>query len=174
MRQDGFSLPELLAVLVIAAAVLGMAVPALRALVLDARRTADINALVSAIQLARSESAKRSATVALCPSADAVTCGSADNGLEGGWIVYVDPDDNGRPDRSSDILLGYVPRTTGTIRANRDRFRFRPNFRRSSNGTISFCDSRGPGSARAVIVSYTGRPRVADVGPGDRPLNCPG
>jgi hypothetical protein len=41
------------------------------------------------------------------------------------------------------------------------------------NGTVTFCDTRGPAAARAVIISYTGRPRVSDRGPGRRPLVCP-
>ena len=59
----------------------------------------------------------------------------------------------------------------GTITANRASFQFRPFFWRSTNGTVTFCDERGVAAARAVIVSYTGRPRVSDRGPG-RALTC--
>jgi type IV fimbrial biogenesis protein FimT len=59
----------------------------------------------------------------------------------------------------------------GTVISNRPYYEFRPG-RRSTNGSIVFCDGRGAVAARAVIVSYTGRPRVARVDAEGRPLKC--
>jgi type IV fimbrial biogenesis protein FimT len=56
---------------------------------------------------------------------------------------------------------------------NRIRFSYRPFGRRSTNGTVTYCDDRGADAARAVIVSYTGRPRTASLAPGGKPLRCP-
>jgi type IV fimbrial biogenesis protein FimT len=176
MRQRGFSLFELLGVLLVVAVALAAGVPSLRWLIQDARRTADINMLVTAIQLARSESAKRSLPVIVCKTADYRVCGGSSVHYEQGFMVFVDEDNDNPPGVDDDelLLFAYQPRIIGTIRSNRAAYTFRPYFRRSTNGTITFCDQRGAGAARAVIVSYTGRPRVSDQGPGGRSLVCAG
>lgn len=176
MRHRGFSLLEFLVVALIVATALAAGVPAMSWLIQDAQRTADINALVTSIQLARSESAKRSLPVVLCKTADRRNCGDSSVQYEQGWMVFVDEDGDDPPelDAGEQLLYAYRPRIVGTIRSNRARYTFRPYFRRSTNGTIIFCDRRGTGAARAVIVSYTGRPRVADLGPGGRSLICAG
>jgi type IV fimbrial biogenesis protein FimT len=162
-------------VLLVLSLVFGTGVPVLQRLALDARQTADINAFVTAIQLARSESAKRRAGITLCHSSDGRSCGDAPPRFEDGWIVFLDSDGSLAPGRAGDdlLLFSYSPRTAGSIRSNRSAFRFRPNFRRSTNGTVTFCDVRGADAAKAVIVSYTGRPRVTTRGPGGRRLVCP-
>jgi type IV fimbrial biogenesis protein FimT len=176
MGQRGFSLLEFLCMTLVVAVTLAAALPGLNWLVQDARRTADINALVTAIQLARSESAKRSLPVVVCKTADRRICGDSSVHYDQGWMVFVDEDGDDPPeiDAGEQLLFAYEPVITGTIRSNRSRYVFRPYFRRSTNGTITFCDRRGAGAARAVIVSYTGRPRVSDLGPGGRQLICAG
>lgn len=168
----GFSLWELLWCLGIVGVVLALGVPSFRGFLLDARRTADINAFVTAVQLARSEAAKRGEPVVLCKTVDGARCGGDELRFDAGWMVFANTDDLRPPQRSAaeHLLLHYQPVTTGPITANRRLFEFRAYGWRSTNGTITFCDARGRG--RAVIVSYTGRPRVAEIGPGGRVLNC--
>jgi type IV fimbrial biogenesis protein FimT len=170
---SGMSLWELLTVLAVIATLLGLAVPSFRAWQLDARRVGDVNALVSAIQLARSEAAKRGRPAVLCPSLDASSCASPGTAFDRGWIVFINEDDVRPPNRDAadPLLWAYVPLMNGSIRSNRHLYEFRPFTWRSTNGTVTFCDDRGASQARAVIVSYTGRPRIASNGPG-RPLQC--
>jgi type IV fimbrial biogenesis protein FimT len=172
-RSRGFSLWELLCTLGIAAVALSAGVPALRTFVLDARMTADVNAWVLAVQLARSEAAKRSRSVIVCRTDDAVSCGGA--GLPGraGFMVFVNLDDAYPLHRAHDEPLLYVhtPEIAGSIVGNRPYYEFRPG-RRSTNGTTVFCDARGAQHAKAVIVSYTGRPRVSTRDADGRPLHC--
>lgn len=174
MRHSGFSLLELLYVLLAVAGLLVIGVPALGRLVLDLRMTADINTFVTAVQLARSESAKRVAEVTLCRSSDGETCGEAGSHFDSGWIVFVneDRDRPARRDPGEPLLHVHERSGPATVRSNRARYSYRPFFVRSTNGTVTFCDRRGAEAARAVILSYTGRPRVSDRGPGGRPLEC--
>jgi type IV fimbrial biogenesis protein FimT len=171
----GLTLWELLCTLLIAGVVLGLGVPSFHSFVLDARRIADVNGFVRAAHLARSEAVKRAQPVVLCQSFDGLTCGNSER-YDAGWIVYVDTDQARPPQRSPDepLLWAHAPRTLGSIRGNREIFEFRPFLVRSTNGTLTFCDERGPSAARAVIVSYTGRPRTAAVDPAGNPLQCAG
>ena len=173
-RCRGVTLLELLMVLVVAGALAAAAVPGLGALILNARRTADVNGFVTAVQLARSEAFKRGRTVVLCKTADGTRCGGSDVDFDQGWMVFVNDGSENPPRRDADEpqLYAYRPEMAGSITANRRLFEFRPFGRRSTNGTVTFCDRRGAGQARAVIVSFTGRPRVTRNGPGLRPLTC--
>jgi type IV fimbrial biogenesis protein FimT len=171
----GLTLWELLCTLLVVGVVLGLGVPTFRSFVLDARRIADVNGFVVAAQLARSEAVKRAEPVVLCQSFDGLTCGNSER-YDAGWIVFVNSDGGRPPQRSPDELLLWVhaPRMLGSIRGNREIFEFRPFLVRSTNGTLTFCDERGPAAARSVIVSYTGRPRAATADPAGRPLQCAG
>jgi type IV fimbrial biogenesis protein FimT len=173
-RCRGVTLWELLWVLAVAGILLAAGAPAFRAVVLDSRRAADINAFVSAVQLSRSEAAKRGRPVVLCKTADRATCAGRGLRFDAGWMVFVNEDDLRPPDRGpdEDLLYTHQPVMAGSITANRRLFEFRAFGWRSTNGTITFCDERGPSHARAVIVSYTGRPRVSARGPGNRTLAC--
>jgi type IV fimbrial biogenesis protein FimT len=170
-RALGFTLWELLCTLVIAGVALAAGVPAFSSFVLDARRTADINGWVLAVHVARSESLKRSRPVVVCLTSDTWQC--VDDPTAGGWMVYVNLDDRFPPTRSASepLLFNHVVESIGTVVSNRPYYEFRPR-RRSTNGTIVFCDRRGPAAAKAVIVSYTGRPRVDARDADGRPLRC--
>lgn len=172
-RTAGFTLWELLITLAIAAVVVGVGVPSLEAVVRDNRRTGDINAFVTAVQLARSEAATRARPVVVCETADTRACGGGD-AFERGWMVFVNTDDRRPIARSpaEPLLFTFEPAGSGPIHSNRRLYEFRPFHRRSTNGTITFCDERGAAEARALIISYTGRPRVAARGPGGRELAC--
>ena len=173
-RCRGFTLLELLIVLMVAAVLAAAAVPGLDAFILNARRTADVNGFVTAVQLARGEAFKRGRPVVLCKTADGTSCGGTDVNFDDGWMVFVNRDGDSPPRRDADEpqLYAYRPGTSATITANRRLFEFRPFGRRSTNGTVTFCDRRGAEQARAVVVSFTGRPRVTRNGPGMRPVTC--
>jgi type IV fimbrial biogenesis protein FimT len=170
----GVTLWELCVTIMLVGIVVGIGAPSLHRFVLDARLVADVNAFVGAVQLARSEAAKRGRSVIVCKTLDHVSCGGDDIDFDAGWMVFVNTDDMSPPTRAANepLIFAHSPASVGTIVSNRPFYEFRAYRRRSTNGTVTFCDARGPPAARAVIISYTGRPRVAALGPGNRPLIC--
>jgi type IV fimbrial biogenesis protein FimT len=171
----GLTLWELLCALAIAAVTLTAAVPIFRGFLLDARLTADVNGFVLAVQIARSEAAKRGRPVIVCKTDNTFRCGDAALPVDAGWMVFVNVDDEYPPRRSPSepLLYMYEPEIAGTVVSNRPYYEFRVS-RRSTNGTTVFCDERGSAAAKAVIVSYTGRPRVDRVDADRHPLRCAG
>ena len=131
----GFTLWELLCTLSIAAVALAAGIPAFRSFLLDARLTADVNGWVLAVQIARSEAAKRGRPVIVCKTDDTWRCGGGDLPGDAGWMVYVNVDDEYPPRRSPSEPLLYVhdPEITGTVISNRPYFEFRIG-RRSTYG----------------------------------------
>ena len=170
----GFTLWELLCTLAVTAVLLGLGIPSFHRFLLDSRRTADINSFVLAVQVARTEAAKRGEAVVLCQSRDGRRFTNDEQGYGAGWFVFADRDSKRPPQRSDDepLIYTYRPAILGSIVGNRPYFDFRPIMRRSTNGTLVFCDERGAAAARAVIVSYTGRPRVDTVAADGTRLAC--
>jgi type IV fimbrial biogenesis protein FimT len=174
MRQvRGFTLWELVCTLGVAGIVFTATAPGFTGWLRDARLTADVNAIVLAVQLARSEAAKRGQPVIVCRSADRRTCVGDELAVNAGVMVFVNVDDRLPPVRAETepLLYAHALEARGTTRANRPYFEFRVG-RRSTNGTIVLCDERGAASAKAVIVSYTGRPRVANRDADGKALRC--
>ncbi len=122
----GFTLWELLCTLGISALLLGLGVPSLHRFLLDSRRTAAVNAFVLAVQVARTEAAKRGEAVVLCASRDGSRCANEETGYGAGWIVFYDRDPKSPPQRSDaePLIYAYRPELRGSIVGNRDLLRF--------------------------------------------------
>lgn len=172
-RQTGFTLADLLLAVGLIAMLSVTAVPAFTDILLDARMTQQVNGLVHGVHLARQAAHVRLADIALCKSPDGRRCAHAGSWHDG-WLLFENTDRDRPPqvDDEEPSLASGGAWPAGTIRSNREYYVFRPATIRSSNGTLTFCDRRGTDEARALIVSYTGRPRTARRAPGDRPLIC--
>lgn len=174
-RHAGFSLTELLLTLALLAIVTGFATPTFRSLQLDAARTRHVNQFVQSIHLARSEAMKRQAVVSLCPTRDGLTCGAAGTtDWDAGWLVFenVDRDSPAVLDAGEPVVQTYAPWRGGQVRGNRTTLSFRAFGQSGVTATYVFCDARGSRAARAVIVSQTGRPRIATRTSGGAALDC--
>lgn len=161
-RTRGHSLYELLVTLAIAALVLTLGLPSFGTLLADKRLRAETDALFHALHLARKASIVRRREVTLCPSRDGASC---DGGTDwsAGWILFVNADRDGPPqvDAGEPVLARRQVDERVRIDANRRAFTLRATHLRATNGTLVVCDRAGRAEARAVVVSYTGRPRVA-------------
>jgi type IV fimbrial biogenesis protein FimT len=157
-RTSGLTLLELLVVVVVAAVLLATGVPALRHLVLEARMTSTVNALVHDLHLARQAANLKARTVVVCPAAADGGC-RGDGQWDTGWTVVVAEGPENGAKRTPLAQRGPVHGIW--VHSNRRAFAFRPFSRRDTNGTIGFCDERGPAAVRALVISPTGRPRLA-------------
>jgi len=158
----GYSLVELVFTVAIAAIVLATGVAMLDGTVARNRQATEIDALFHAIHLARKESILRRRAVSLCPSTDLVTC-SPGYDWSDGFILFVnhDRDEPPRIDDNEPVLGRHFGSDTVRITANRRGFTLRAIYRRATNGTLVVCDRAGRIHPKALVVSYTGRPRVA-------------
>jgi type IV fimbrial biogenesis protein FimT len=101
--QTGFNLTELLVVVAIVAILLGIGVPSYRYITNSYRMSAEMNSLVGDLMYARAEAIREGQPVAICVSADGVSCSGATT-WENGWIVFPDPGGNGAADVPASIL----------------------------------------------------------------------
>lgn len=171
----GVTLLELMISLTILAILGGLAAPSFTGMWHDAQRTTAVNGFIHSVFLARSVAAQSSRTVTICRSTDTQTCSHRTDGWQAGWIVFVDADDDQPPmrDPNERVLEVFQAWPGGTITSNRPSYSFRPDIHRVVNGSLVFCDRRGPAHARAVIINSAGRPRVSSVDSNGRPLRCP-
>ena len=169
----GYSLYELLMTLAVVSVILGLGLPSLGRFTADARLRAETGALFHAAHLARKESIAKRRVVTLCPSTDGRYC-DPENRWSGGWILFVNDArrGSGRRDPDEPILLHRSIGGSVLIMSNRRSYSFRATELRATNGSLIFCDSANRAAPRALIVSYTGRPRVAYEDSRGRAIRC--
>ena len=175
----GFTLLELLTAVLIAALLLAITTPNFAEFRRNARMTAAANDLLAALQVARSEAARRQQPVSLCAAVDAgieepVCSGESLAKLpERGWIIFADP--NADCARVADPAVEPVIRvreafgeSSFTARATSACISFASNgfLRFGPSVGVLFCDDRGmklQGGltvARGLTLSPSGSARV--------------
>lgn len=168
--RAGFSLVELMVVILIAAVLAGMAVPAFGRLIDSQRLTSTANDFLASIQLTRSEAIKRGRRVDLVP---------AGPNWSDGWIVLVDENGNQSFDAGETIIHRREPASSGisitsklTDNANpyiayNGTGRTRTNAaggQQFQSGSIAF---ELGGEKRRIVLNALGRPRVCKPKPGE-------
>jgi len=172
-RRKGFTLYELLITITLIVLVSGLALPSFSAIIARQQQRVEIDALFHAIHLARKESIMRRKVVSLCPSLDGRSC-SPSRDWSGGWLMFENKDRDSPPRIDPDEIILANHRVDDQVRitANRKGFTLRATFLRATNGTFVFCDPQNRISPRALVVSYTGRPRVAVHTTDGDPYSC--
>ena len=175
MRRQhcGFSLYELLVTLALAALLVSIGLPSFSSLLARSRQAVEINALFHAFHLARKQSIMRRKVVSLCPSRDGESC-LAGKDWSSGWIMFENTDRDSPPhvDPGEIIVRTHDVADSVRIFANRQGFTLRGTVKRATNGTFVICDTQNRAAAKGLIVSYTGRPRVAYARPDGSPYTC--
>lgn len=161
-KNQGFTLYELLITITLVALLSSLAVPSFSGTMARQRQRVEIDALFHAFHLARKESVMRRKVVSLCPSLDLQTC-SPSRDWSTGWLMFENKDRDSPPriDPGEPILARHEVLEQVRIDANRKGFTLRATFLRATNGTFVVCDTKNRIQAKALVVSYTGRPRVA-------------
>lgn len=172
--SQGFTLFELIVTIGLATLVLTLGLPSFGGLVANHRLRVEVNALFHAVHLARKESIVRRRVVTLCPTRDGFAC-ERDMDWSAGWIMFVNKDRNGDGQRDPDepILQQFNVDPASRIVANRMSFSLRSTELRATNGTFIFCDRAQRAAPRALVISYTGRPRVSRTDRRGRAYKCP-
>lgn len=178
-KAHGFTLIELMVTLAVTVVVLVLGIPAFQTLNNNSARTTRLNEMVGSLQLARNEAVKNGDSVSICRrEKDSTTAcaGSACDDSTGnycwqeGWLIFTDANDDGALDAGETIIKVIARENPGYRITPSASFINSVTYDASgavnSAGTFTFCDSRGAGEARAVIVGATGRPRIStdDIG----------
>ena len=158
----GFTLIEAMIVLLIAAILLAVAIPAWSNAASAAHNGATRSVLASTVLDAVRHSALMGSEVVVCPVTLAPQCsGSFD--WSGGWIVFADLNGN-RVRDPHETVVRQVPALEGGVRlrttAGRTRLVFQPNGGNAgSNVTFTMCDKRGVAKASTLVLANDGRLR---------------
>ena len=177
-RERGFTLVELMTILAVAAVLFTVATPALQQFVNNSRQTGAINDFVSSLHIARNTAITTNARVTICASEGGLDCEVV--AWNDGWIVFTDQNSNRQVDAGESIV--------GTSSGNGDLailsgqfpsfLMYRPTGRAMTAsvtgnvGQFTFCDYRGAGHAKAVILDLSGRPRISETSMTGTPLSC--
>lgn len=171
-----FSLHDALIAMAVASTLTAIGVSSFQLMVLNQRMSGSINALVTALHLARSEAIKRRESAVLCPSSNGRGCVNGSNDWEAGYLLYIDRNNNRAVEADETVVRVFGTSNGLHLRTSfgRDDVRYLPNGLASgTNTTFTVCDARGRGTPKAVIVSSTGRVRTATRMPGGGAIVCP-
>ncbi len=158
--QRGLTAMEVLVTLAIAAVLASLAVPGFGALGRSVGLSTAANELLSALHTARSSAVLRGLPVAVCLTADDNTCIALPGAPAQGWLVFVaEGSAVATQPRVGEVLSRFRLPGRLTVSASRPAVTFWPVTRAASTSTFDLCD--GAGAGRSVVVSQTGRPRVA-------------
>ncbi len=164
-QNAGFTLIELMIVLVVVAIFVTVGVPNFQNLVRDNRLATQANSLVSSLQLARSEALKLRTPVSVCRTINGFACvTSGTASWEQGWLVFVDTNSNGAVDGELIIQSSSGLSSGNTLRASGAPFTEFVNYQPSglqsaAAGNFRLCSGSDPdvNEGRQINISTTGR-----------------
>lgn len=168
--NGGFTLVELMIVLVIGAVLLTIVIPGMQVFIKNQRMVAEVNSWVGALQLARLEAMKRGQRVTVCKSADQANC-QADIDWDAGWVMFADAEPFGQVDADDTVLRVSQGANHGiTVRSGGNLSRwisFSPDGALRGNTNFGsdrfrFCDDRGAAHGRSIVTVFSGRLRVEE------------
>jgi len=145
--QQGFTLIELMITVAIASLLLTMAVPSFNTMTKNNRLTSNVNQLVAALNLARSEAITRRATIDVV----ATDSTNAANEWGQGWSVGVN---GGATLRIFEALKGG---TTLDSSGGIGTVQYLSNGRASVADVFTLCDDRTGETGRQITILVTGR-----------------
>ncbi len=151
--HTGFTLIELMMVLLIGAILASLAVPSFINIIRDNRLASQTNDFISALNFARSEAIKRGTNITVCSSDNQASCNSAAP-WQDGWVIVIT--------NTGELLRAHAALDGSTLVNQEGNTNIQYTARGMLNGntatTFNLCiDSGVPG--RQISITATGRPR---------------
>ncbi len=143
MRQTGMTLVELMVALAVAIVLMAIGIPAFQNLQISNRAAAQVNGLVTALNLARAEAVGRGIPISVCPKASTdpanTACGVAANWVNG-FQVYTDGSGTAGAFDGTDELIRVFAAPLGQVGFTGPPafFRFNSRGERNDGGAESF------------------------------------
>ena len=166
----GFTLVELMIVLLIVAVSLAVVTPLLQSVLHKNRLGHETGRFLGAVNLARSEAVMRNVAVSVCPSIMALTQEPVCSGTyANGWIVFANPDRDKVVDAGSDKVLrvfeglppGYRLTNRKGTQAAFKLINYLPDGSSHSNRTLLFCPPpQVLGQSLSIVINIVGRARL--------------
>lgn len=167
----GFTLLELLIVMVILGILAAVAAPTMQSTSKSSAVRAHQKNIMSALAYARGEAVARNKLVSMCPSADAETC-DAGNDWSGGWLIFIDDSaggfGNGVFNGGEELLRAFeypgannvavVDPDAANAPLNALSWNFRGFTRGDQRALVIVCDRDNENSrARGLLIERSGR-----------------
>lgn len=189
LTEQGFTLVELMIVIVILGVLITIAIPSYSEMTANQRLVSTSTNLINALSTARGEAVKQKRHVTVCASSDGSTCATDLTEWNNGWIVFANTDSANlqrntteeveslrqvyeKPNGISNITLSNDSGAAAALIA------YRPsgvigNIASNQVRLFTICDKRGASKANAVWVSRSGRAKTTKVGFTSAALTCP-
>ena len=161
-RFNGFTLVEMLVVVMVMAIALGIAAPSFAALAERNRALAVFHQLTATLAGARLAAVQLGRPVTICPTRDGRQC-RQDLVWDEGWMSYIDVRRADQPANVGTVIRHVELSGRGiAVRSSvgRHRIRFQPSgWASGANISLRLCSQRAQRLLGAVIVNNAGRPR---------------
>ena len=179
-NQLGFTIAELMIVIIIAGVLAAIAAPNMSEFVKNNARATRVNTMVAALNYARGQAVTRNARVSLCRSAAFAAC-DAPGDFAVGWIVFTDSNPRGAVNGTDTVLRVFQPDMGGNATLigvknvapiamaglsyentglGLDLAAAATDTVVSPNTVFRYCDDRGATEARGIVITPTGYPRL--------------
>ena len=162
--QSGFTLLEMLIVLVIISVIASLSLPNAAGYVDNNRMSAAVMDFAVAIQTARTEAVSRNMAVSICTSNDAADGCRSTAQWEKGWLLFVDADADGVVDSGEEVIQYHAALADQMSIRGTSEFDAPVTFFASgrtsidTTQTLIFCDARGfSEDSKGLVVSILGR-----------------
>lgn len=189
-KQSGFTIAELMIVVVVAAILAALAVPNMSEVIKNNARATRVNTMVTALNYARAEAVTRNARVSMCRSniglnfASCTAPATNPGEFNEGWIVFIDGGARGVVNAPDDrVLRIFQPDMGGTANlfgGNNDGDVNGVSYRNSgladditggslltAGTSFLYCDDRGSERARSILLTTSGHVTLSRDDDGD-------